>query len=414
MIRSALRDWLAGSAIVGSIVAFAVVAITSSASATLHSSQGKPHLSERQVLGIALKVAAQAGDRKPTLIQHAERTRHEANLVASGDLVPGRRWSYLIAERGHFVFKNASRPAGARAPSGSVLTLVVDASTRQVTDTGLSNRYPHLSDLGPVRTDLRRQAQSAAEASCVGLNRQQQRAAAKVIVIGRMLSGRSTMVGKREVLLSPARMRASRYVKGAGPQTVKVQTGVRLSRGQIQTEEDGIMPSAGQRWEILSSSRQMPLRTSICIGSGQLAPTRGSSSRVGPVSHRLFRFLNSNGPMAFRLAGSGARPKIKRPAAIQDALRDALWRPASAKGISLVRFEHGTAKIPVGTLAWLVSVKPRKPIYDGSKTSRGPAGNYFVVVVRARDGRFLGAADGYSPALANRSGGGGWGTAELA
>jgi hypothetical protein len=414
MISGALRKWLAGSTIAGSIVAVAAVVITSSATATPHPSQGKPHLSERQVLGIALKAAAQAGDRKPTLIQHSEGTRYEANLVASGDLVPGRRWSYLIAERGHFAFKNASRPAGARAPSGSVLTLVVDASTRQVTDTGLSNRYPHLGELGSARTDLRRHGQSAAAASCVGLTRREQQAAAKVVVTGRMLSGRSTTVGNRHVLLSPARVRVSRYLKGSGPQTVEVRTGVRLSRGQIQTEEDGIMPSEGQRWEILSSSRQMPLQTSICSGSRQLAPARGTSSRVGPVSHRLLRFLNSNGPMAFRLAGSGAEPKIKRPAAIQDALHRTLWGPASAKGISLVRFARGTAKIPVGTLAWLVSVNPRNPVYDGSKTSRGPAGNYFVVVIRAHDGRFLGAADGYSPALANRSGGGGWGTAELA
>jgi hypothetical protein len=222
------------------------------------------------------------------------------------------------------------------------------------------------------------------------------------------------MVGNRHVLLSPARMRASRYLKGSGPQTVDVRTGVRLIRGQIQTEEDGVMPSAGQRWEILSSSRQMPLQTSVCIGSRQLAPTHGTSSRVGPVSHRLLRFLNSSGPMAFRLAGSGAGPKITTRAAIRDALRDALWRPATAKGISLVRFAHATGKIPAGTLAWLVSVKPRKPVYDGSKTLRGPAGNYFVVVIRARDGRFLGAADGYSPALANRSGNGGWGTAQFA
>jgi hypothetical protein len=280
VIRGALRKWLASSAIAGSIVAVAVVVITSSATATLHSSQGKPHLSERQVLGIALRAAVRAGDRKPTLIQHGEGTRYEANLAASGDLVPGRRWSYLIVERGHFVFKNASRPAGARAPSGSVLTLVVDASTRQITDTGLSNRYPRLGELGSVSTDLRRRGQSAAEASCVGLTRQEQRAAAKIVVIGRMLSGSSTMVGNRQVLLSPARMRVRRYLKGSGPQTVEVRTGVRMSRGQIQTEEDGIMPSAGQRWEILSSSQQMPLQTSMCIGSRQLPPARGPSSRT--------------------------------------------------------------------------------------------------------------------------------------
>jgi hypothetical protein len=36
-----------------------------------------------------------------------------------------------------------------------VLTLVLDAATRHVTDSGLSNRYPDLAALGPVTTDLR-------------------------------------------------------------------------------------------------------------------------------------------------------------------------------------------------------------------------------------------------------------------
>jgi hypothetical protein len=37
-----------------------------------------------------------------------------------------------------------------------VITLVVDAATGQVTDSGVSNRYPPLARLGKVTTDLRR------------------------------------------------------------------------------------------------------------------------------------------------------------------------------------------------------------------------------------------------------------------
>lgn len=103
---------------------------------------------------IAERAAAQAGDPRPTLIQHSEGTRHEANLVASGDRAPGRRWSYLIAERGDFVL-DAPAPLGVRAPRGSVLTLVIDAATGTVTDSGVSDRYPQLATLGPVSTDLR-------------------------------------------------------------------------------------------------------------------------------------------------------------------------------------------------------------------------------------------------------------------
>lgn len=62
-----------------------------------------------------MAAAYSAGDPEPTLIQHSEGTRDKANLVDSGDIVPGRRWSYLIAERGDFVFKDA--PVLRRGPT---------------------------------------------------------------------------------------------------------------------------------------------------------------------------------------------------------------------------------------------------------------------------------------------------------
>jgi hypothetical protein len=113
----------------------------------------KPHLRERRILAIALKAAAAAGDSTPTLIQHSESSRYRANLVDSGDIVPGSQWSYVIAERGHFTLNDASVPSGAQAPRGTVLTLIVSARTGQVTDDGLSNRYPDLAKLGKVYTD---------------------------------------------------------------------------------------------------------------------------------------------------------------------------------------------------------------------------------------------------------------------
>ena len=113
-----------------------------------------PQLSEARILTLAQTAAARGGDPNPTLIQHGEGTRFDANLVDSGDLVFDWRWSYLIAEKGHFVFTDASGPAGAQPLRGSVITLVVDASTGQVTDSGISDRYPRLAMLGSVITDL--------------------------------------------------------------------------------------------------------------------------------------------------------------------------------------------------------------------------------------------------------------------
>ena len=114
----------------------------------------RPRLSEQRLLQIAEHAAANAGDPHPSLIQHAAGPRFEAVLVASGDLVFEWNWSYLIAERGHFRYSGVGL-ANATI-SGTVLTLVVDAATGQVTDSGLSKHYPHLRQLGAVMTDVGR------------------------------------------------------------------------------------------------------------------------------------------------------------------------------------------------------------------------------------------------------------------
>jgi len=116
----------------------------------------KPRLPESRLLQIAEDAAARAGDPHPRLIQHAAGTRYEAVRISSGDLVFEWNWSYLIAERGHFICQACSVPPGAKPPTGSVLTLVVDAANGQVTDSGLSKHYPSLRRLGHVTTDLRR------------------------------------------------------------------------------------------------------------------------------------------------------------------------------------------------------------------------------------------------------------------
>ena len=113
----------------------------------------RPRLSEQRLLHLAEDAAIRAGDPHPSLIQHAAGPRLEAGLVGSGDVVNEWNWSYLIAERGHFAQTGAG--LGNTTITGSVLTLVVDAATGQVTDFGLSKRYPQLRHLGVVTTDLR-------------------------------------------------------------------------------------------------------------------------------------------------------------------------------------------------------------------------------------------------------------------
>src|SRR5262249_49458227 len=126
MNRTAIRTVVIPGVGAGLVVISAVAVSAIAATAT---NPEQPRLPARTVLQIAHRASAAAGEPRPTLIQHSQGTRYRANLVAGGDRVPGRQWSYLIAIRGSFILRDVSVPAGAHPPRGSVLTLVVDAAT---------------------------------------------------------------------------------------------------------------------------------------------------------------------------------------------------------------------------------------------------------------------------------------------
>ena len=111
----------------------------------------------------------------------------------------------------------------------------------------------------------------ASAASCVGLTPAQQFKAARVVLVGVMLPGRSWRTGE---LLSPAKVRVIRFLKGHGPSKVQVQTAIQLSGNGYLENADGIDPRAGQRWKIYSDSNQQPYSTSVCAGSRRIAIAR--------------------------------------------------------------------------------------------------------------------------------------------
>ena len=98
---------------------------------------------------VALRVAADTGDPHPTSGRVWASTRVRANVLVSGDRVDTDQPTYVLVVEGDFVANNAPRPAGAPAPTGSVVTLVLDPSIGGVLDFGVRNSVPDLTALGP-------------------------------------------------------------------------------------------------------------------------------------------------------------------------------------------------------------------------------------------------------------------------
>jgi hypothetical protein len=110
--------------------------------------------------------------------------------------------------------------------------------------------------------------------SCAVLSRTAQFSRATVVVIGMMRSGPVVRFAGRETLVSPARVAVSRYLKGSGPKAIQVRTAIEAAGGGAQVTEDGIAPTAGQRWKLFLTGRRSPYATSTCAGS---EPMRAAS-----------------------------------------------------------------------------------------------------------------------------------------
>jgi hypothetical protein len=104
-----------------------------------------------------------------------------------------------------------------------------------------------------------------ARASCIAMTPAQQRARANVIFEGRALES-ATATGVQ-------RFRVIRYLKGGGPQIVRVATGeVRYAGGGGVVTSVSLHVLRGERWRIYArGSARRILQTSVCDGSKRLA-----------------------------------------------------------------------------------------------------------------------------------------------
>jgi hypothetical protein len=125
----------------------------------------------------------------------------------------------------------------------------------------------------PARVSSERSGNGSSAGLCAAATSSEYFAEARIAFSGTMLAGPVADLGGHRVLVSPARVRVTRYLKGNGPKIVMVATGVLPGGGSgADVSEDGIQPRAGQHWKIYTSASRMPYDTSICDGS---KPTSG-------------------------------------------------------------------------------------------------------------------------------------------
>jgi hypothetical protein len=108
-----------------------------------------------RLTAIARRAASENGDSTPSWVTAVLTTHAKALTSATpGDFEPsgGNVKVFLVTMRGKFTDDAATGPPGAAAPTGRYLSIVVNASTFQVTDFGLSRNPPPVSpaSLGPV------------------------------------------------------------------------------------------------------------------------------------------------------------------------------------------------------------------------------------------------------------------------
>jgi hypothetical protein len=114
-------------------------------------------MTSAQIKSLVMTDAARMGDGTPTDISYSAPVTRNAANAASGDgaIIGGADGTasgyILVVAHGHFTAYDAMTPPGDNNyPTGKVMTMVVDATTGDVTDGGIQNSTPDMSAIGPV------------------------------------------------------------------------------------------------------------------------------------------------------------------------------------------------------------------------------------------------------------------------
>lgn len=122
-----------------------------------HAEAGAPFPPDAQMLAqlrdISLRIASNTGDSHPTSGRVWATSRSRATMLLDETRADTDQPSYVIVLNGNFAATDAPHPAGAPVPTGSVLTLVLDPSSGEITDFGVHKFSPDMTSVGPG-TDL--------------------------------------------------------------------------------------------------------------------------------------------------------------------------------------------------------------------------------------------------------------------
>lgn len=160
--RKHIRTYLAVAATVVAVAVLSTVWLIqpsgSSPSASTTAARGGPN-TPREVVdpvlsrlyAIALQTAAGNGELRPTAIQVVKTTRSAANQLEDGSTSNQPDLPvWLLQEQGRFVCNDCRIPAGSSPPTGTVISLVVDARTYAGLDFGMYRVPVNLASLGKV------------------------------------------------------------------------------------------------------------------------------------------------------------------------------------------------------------------------------------------------------------------------